>query len=92
MTSAEYRGIYFEEPHLQAEFERLLQAVTEAERQREPLAERHRKAERQLDDQDISFGQFREVDDQYIAANNKIAAAKRTVNNFLNVNRNYKTR
>ena len=92
MATSDFAGISFDDPRLQAEFEQLLQAVAAAEREREPVAQRHRQAERDLDKGAISDQQFRAIDDQYIAASNTIAAAKRAVDAFLTQNRNYKVK
>jgi hypothetical protein len=90
MNTEEFKGISFEDPRRQAEFERLLGAVATAEGERAPIAERHRQAERDLDTGGISDADFRAIDDRYIAANNKIAEAKRAVDAFLVANRDYK--
>lgn len=90
MAIDDFSGISFDEPRRQAEFEKLVAAVVAAEQEREPIGQRHKKAERELDDGDISDSQFRTVDDQYIAANNKIAAAKHAVDAFLTQNNDYK--
>ena len=92
MATDEFRGIYFEEPRRQAELEGLIAAVTAAERERDPIGERHRKAERDLDDGTIADDEFRVIDDQYVAANNTIATAKRAVDEYLGQNRDYQTR
>ena len=92
MSTNEYSGISFDDPGRQAQFEKLLGAVTAATQEREPLSQRHRQAERGLDDGDISDDQFRAIDDQYIAANKRIAAAKHAVDTFLTQNNDYKTR
>jgi hypothetical protein len=91
MSAKEFRGISFDDPRSQAEFERLVAAVAAAEREREPFAQRHAQAERDLDDGALSEEEFEEIDDQYIAANNKIAAAKRAVDSYLTQNNVYKT-
>ena len=57
---------------------------------REAVAERHREAEHDLERAVISDAQFRTVDDAYIAANNRIAAANRAVDAFLAQNREYR--
>jgi hypothetical protein len=88
----QYKGIYYDEPHVQAEFERLLQRVREAEAAREPVGGRHRRAEGDVEAGRMTDKQFRSLDDEYIAAGNKIAAAQRAVDDFLNLHRNYKTR
>lgn len=90
MNTEEFKGISFQDPRRQAEFERLVAAVAAAENERSPLDERHRRAEDDLDAGDITDAEFRRIDDQYIAANNKIAEAKRTVDAFLVDNRDYK--
>jgi hypothetical protein len=87
-----YRGIYYDEPHVQAEFERLVQRVRDAEQAREPVGSRHRQAERGLETGAISDAEYRSADDAYIAAGNAIAAAQREVDKFLQANRNYRTR
>jgi hypothetical protein len=92
MSDKAYRGIYYDEPHVQAQFERLVQRIRDAERARAPLAERQRTAERDLDRGAISDKQFRSADDAYIAANNAIAAAQRAADDFLRANKNYRTR
>jgi hypothetical protein len=92
MATDDFRGIYFEDARRQAELEQLIVAVTAAEQGREPIGKRHRQAERDLEDGAISDSQFRAIDDQYIAANNSIAAAKRAVDAYLAQNRDYKTR
>lgn len=92
MSDRAYRDLYFEEPHVQAEFERLVQRVRDAERQRAPIAERQRAAERADESGQISEPQYKSADDAYIAAGNAIAAAQRAVDDFLHQNRNYKSR
>ena len=92
MATNEYQGIAFDDARRQGELERLVAAVAEAEQEREPVGRRHRQAERDLEDGTISDDDFRTLDDQYIAANNKIAAAKRAVDAFLAENRDFKTR
>ena len=92
MASNDFAGITFRDPGTQAVFERLVAAVVAAERARAPLAQRHAAAERDLDAGRISEAQFRALDDQYIAANNQIAAAKRAVDHFLAQHRDYTSR
>jgi hypothetical protein len=93
MTSDKaYRGIYYEQPHVQAEFERLLQGIRDAEQARAPLADRQRAAARELESGAINDKQFQSADAAFIAANNAIAAAQRAVDAFLQANKNYKTR
>lgn len=90
MSTQAYSGIRFDDPHVQAQFERLLQGVVAAEQARAPIADRHRRAERDAEDGTLSDTQFKTVDSAYIAANNAIAAAQRAVDEFLHANRNYK--
>ena len=92
MSDRAYRDLYYDEPHVQAEFERLVQRIRDAERAREPIGDRHRQAERDVESGAISEAQYRTVDKAYIAANNAIAAAQRAVDEFLRVHRNYRTR
>jgi hypothetical protein len=92
MSDKAYRGIYYDEPHVQAEFERLVQRIRDAERARSPLADRQRAAERDAESGAISNAQFKSADAAYIAANNAIAAAQRAVDDFLRANKNYRTR
>jgi hypothetical protein len=91
MSDKAYRGIYYDEPHVQAEFERLVQRIRDAERDRAPLAERQRTAAREAESGAISDKQFQSADAAFIAANNAIAAAQRAVDAFLQANKNYKT-
>ena len=92
MSDKAYRDIYYDEPHVQAEFERLVQRIRDAERDRAPLAERQRTAAREVEAGKISDQQYLSADAAFIAANNKIAAAQRAVDEFLRANKNYKTR
>ena len=92
MSDRAYQGIYYDEPHVQAEFERLVEGIRDAERKRAPVAERQRTAERDAESGRMTDTQFRSADDAYIAANNAIAAAQRAVDEFLRQNRNYRTR
>jgi hypothetical protein len=92
MSDRAYRGIYYDEPHVQAEFERLLERIREADRAREPIGARHSQAERGVETGAVSDADYRSADDAYIAAGNAIAAAQRAVDKFLQENRNYKTR
>jgi len=92
MSDRAYRGIYYDDPYVQAEFQRLVQGIIAAEQARAPIAERHRKAERDEESGAMSDRQFRSVDDEYIAANNAIAAAQRAADDFLRRNPNYKSR
>ncbi len=86
-----YRKIRFDDPLVQAQYDHLLQRIAEAEQARAPIAERHRNAERSVEDGSLSDEQFDAVDHEYIAANNTIAAAQRAVEDFLSVHRNYHT-
>lgn len=92
MSDQAYRGIYYDQPQVQAEFERLLQGIYDAEKAREPIAAQHRQAEHAMESGKLSGAEFRTVDDAYIAANNAIAAAQRAVDAFLQANKNYKSR
>jgi hypothetical protein len=92
MASNDFAGIVFRDPDTQAAFDHLVAAVVAAEQARVPLAQRHAAAERDLDAGQISEAQFRALDDQYIAANNQIAAAKRAVDRFLTTHRAYTSR
>jgi hypothetical protein len=92
MSDRAYRGIYYEDPYVQAEFERLVQRVRDAELARAPLAERQRVAERDEEQGAISNAQFRSAEDRYIAASNAIAKAQRAVDAFLQANKNYRTK
>jgi hypothetical protein len=86
----QYEGIRYDDPMLQAEFQRLIEEVAAAERARGPIQQQHRQAEEGRDAGDVSDSQFRSVDQQYIAANNKIAAAMKKVDEFLGRNKNYR--
>jgi hypothetical protein len=92
MSDRAYRGIYYDDPYVQAEFERLVQGVRDAEQARAPIGQGQRKAEREEEEGRISGAQFRSADQAYIAANNAIAAAQRAVDDFLRANKNYRTR
>ena len=92
MSDKAYRGIYYDEPHVQAEFERLVQGIRDAESARSPYADRQRSAERDAESGKISDAEYKSADAAYIAANNKIAAAQRAVDEFLRANKNYRTR
>jgi hypothetical protein len=92
MSDKAYRGIYYDEPHVQAQFERLVQRIRDAEQARAPIADNQRKAEREQEAGIMTDKQFKSVEDAYIAANNAIAAAQRAVDEFLAANKNYRTR
>jgi hypothetical protein len=92
MSDKAYRDLYFDEPQVQAEFERLVERVRAAERAREPIGTRHRQAERGSEAGTLSNAEYRKADDEYIAAGNAIAAAQRAVDEFLHTHRNYRTR
>ncbi len=89
MARNDFAGIVFRDPDTQAAFDHLVAAVVAAEQARVPVAQRHAAAERDLDAGHLSEAQFRALDDQYIAANNQIAAAKRAVDRFLTAHRDY---
>ncbi len=91
MSTEEFRGIYFDDPRHQAKLEDLIAAVGAAEQEREPVGQRHKQAERDLEDGSLDEETFRTIDDQYIAANNKIAAAKRDVDAYLQQHPDYKS-
>ncbi len=86
---SKYNGIHYEDPRVQVEFERLVEAVEAAERARAPIQLRHQEVERAREDGAISEKEFRAVDAQFISANNKIAAAMRKVDEFLGRNKDY---
>jgi hypothetical protein len=92
MSDRVYRDLYYEEPHVQAEFERLVQRIRDAERAREPIGSRQRQAEREAEAGKMSEAEYRSADDAYIAANNAIAAAQRAVDAFLQTHKNYRSR
>lgn len=85
-----YKGIRYDDPRLQAEFERLLAGVEAAERARAPYKQHLEEAERNVDVGAISRKEFQAAEDRYIAANNKIAAALRAVDQFLGRYKNYR--
>lgn len=89
--ATQYQGIHYDDPLLQAEFERLVGEVAAAENARAPIQRQHRQAEEGRDAGDVSDSQFRSVDQQFISANNRIAAAKKKVDEFLGRNKNYHT-
>ena len=84
-----YENIHYDDPALQAELQRLIEDVAIAERARAPIQQRHREAEAEHDTGAISQSEFRAVDNQYISANNKIAAAKKKIDDFLGRNKNF---
>jgi hypothetical protein len=92
MSDRAYRDLYYDQPEVQAEFERLVQRIRDAERARAPLGDRHRQAEREVESGAMSDKDYRSIEDASIAANNAIAAAQRAVDEFLHVHRNYRTR
>src|SRR5512132_2271920 len=83
-----YRGIYYDEPHVQAEFERLVQRIRDAERDRAPLADRQRTAAREAEAGTISDKQFQSADAALSAAYHAISAAALSGVAFLQVNKN----
>jgi hypothetical protein len=92
MSDQAYRDLYFDQPEVQAEFERLVQRIRDAEQARAPIADRHRQAERGEESGAVSEAEYRSADKAYIAANNAIAAAQRAVDTFLQTHRNYRVR
>lgn len=87
---SDYERIRYDDPALQAEFQRLIQEVAAAERARAPIQDQHRRAESDMDTGVVSESQFRSIDSQYIKANNTIAAAKKKVDEFLGRHKNYR--
>ncbi len=92
MSDRAYRDLFYDDPYVQAEFEKLVQRVREAEQAREPLGSRQRQAERDSDAGKMSDKDYRSIEDEYTAASNAIAAAQRAVDAFLHENRNYRSR
>lgn len=92
MGSRDYEGIYYDEPVVQAQFDKLLQLVRDAEKAREPLGNRQNKAENDVDRGKLTEKEYRSLEDAYIAAGNRIAAAQRDVDAFLQLHRNYRVR
>ena len=90
MSDKPYQGIHYDQPHVQAAFEQLVQRIRDAERDRAPSADRQRMAAREAEAGAISDKQFQSADAAFIAANNAIAAAQRAVDAFLQANKNYK--
>lgn len=90
MGADDYRGISFDDPATQAQFEQLVQRVREAEMARQPIADQHRTAEYDEERGAISQQQYRQIDQAYIAANNAIAAAQHAVDAFLASHTNYR--
>lgn len=88
--ATQYEGIRYDDPMLQTEFQRLVEEVAAAERARTPIQQQHRQAEEGRDAGAVSDSQFRSVDQQFLSANNKIAAAKKKVDEFLGRNKNYR--
>lgn len=88
--STQYEGIRYDDPMLQTEFQRLVEEVAAAELARAPIQQQHHQAEEGRDGGNVSDSQFRSVDQQFISANNKIAAAKKKVDEFLGRNKNYR--
>lgn len=86
----EYERIRYDDPSLQAEFQRLVEEIATVERARAPIQQRHRQAEEGREAGDLPESQFRAIDDQYIAANNKIAAAKKKADEFLGRFKNFR--
>ena len=86
----EYERIRYNDPTLQAEFQRLIEEMAAAERAREPIQEQHRKAESDMDTGVVKESEFRAIDSQYIKANNRIAAARKKIEEFLGRYKNYR--
>ncbi len=87
---SKYKGIRYDQPRLQAEFERLLAEIEAAERARAPYKQRFEEAERNLDVGATSRNDFEAAEDRYIAANNKLAATIRAADQFLARYKNYR--
>ena len=62
MSDRAYRGIYYDQPHVQAEFERLGQRIRDAEQARAPSGARRRQAEREVESGAIA--QLRQAEDE----------------------------
>lgn len=92
MSDRAYRDLYFDDPHVQAEFERLVQAVRDAEQARKPLGTRQRQVEQDNEAGHASEKDLRTAEDAYTAASNAIAAAQHAVDEFLHIHRNYRSR
>lgn len=90
MISKEYRGIRYDDPSLQTEFERLVGEVSNAERARAPFKEQFEEAEQAHHDGRTSRTQFEAAENKYMSANNTIARAKRAVDQFLGQYKNYR--
>jgi outer membrane protein TolC len=86
----EYENIRYDDPSLQAELQKLIEDVAAAERARSPIQNQHRQAESELDVGSITEEDFRKVDSQFISANNRIAAAKKKIDEFLQRYKNYR--
>ena len=86
----DYENIRYDDPSLQAEFQRLVEDIAAAERARAPIQQRHREAEAAQDVGKVSDSEFRSIDSQYISANNRIAAAKKKADEFLGRFKNYR--
>ena len=82
-----YEAIRYDDPNVQAEFQRLVEEVATAERARAPIQEQHRRAEGERDRGKLSESQYNDVDHTYIAANNSIARAIKKVDEFLGRNK-----
>lgn len=93
MTTSDraYRDLYFEDPVVQAEFERLVQRVRDAELARKPAGVRHDQAELGVETGRESEAEYEDADKAYVAAGNAIARAQREVDAFLQIHRNYKS-
>jgi outer membrane protein TolC len=87
---SDYERIRYDDPGLQAEFQRLVEEIAAAERARAPIKDQHRKAEGDMDTGVVSEADFRSIDRQFIQANNAIAAAKKKVDEFLGRYKNFR--
>ncbi len=86
----DYERIRYDDPSLQAELQRLIEEMAAAERAREPIQTQHRQAERDMDTGVVSEPEFRAIDSQYIKANNRIAATRKKIEEFLGRYKDYR--
>lgn len=86
----EYENIRYDDPSLQAELQKLIEDVAVAERARVPVQDQHRQAESELDVGGITEEDFRKIDSQFISANNRIATAKKKIDEFLQRYKNFR--
>ena len=94
MTTSDraYRDLYYDDPVVQAEFERLVQRIRDAEQARKPVGVRQAQAELGAETGRQSHADYEAAEDAYIAAGNAIARAQREADAFLQLHRNYKSR